>query len=114
MLLQAQSKPKKKASKANKHFEHSCKNVNQLTEILYSGAPDDMIIDNLRNLGIAIKVAIGDKVWAFKATQKAHKLRDTANKLTASRIAEYKTNQTCNSGNGQLELTCVSVSSNNE
>ena len=106
----------KDVSKANKAVENSCNAVNRFTESLYSdtSVSDDTLMFKLRNLITAVNNNIRDKVWAFKATQKAHKLRDIANKLTASRIAEYKTNQTCNNGNCQLALTCVSVSSNNE
>ena len=103
------------ASKANQKVVDSTKEVDLLTKNLYSdNVSGYTLVTNLRNLGFAVERMINHKISAFKATQQAIKLWDIANKLTARRIAEYKTNHKCDTVNSQLELTCVSVSSNNE
>jgi hypothetical protein len=103
------------ASEANKKLVNIRNEVDRLTTNLYNdNVSGYTLVANLRSLGFAVQRTGDLEISACKATQQASKLWDIANKLTARRIAEYKTNHKCDTVNSQLELTCVSVSSNNE
>jgi hypothetical protein len=103
------------ASEANEKLVNIRNEVDRLTTKLSNNNMSGyMRVKNLRSLGFAVERAGDLEISAFKATQQASKLWDIANKLTARRIAEYKTNHKCDNVNNPLALTCVFVSSNNE
>ncbi len=104
------------ASEANEKLVNIRNEVDRLTTKLYSNhnVSGYMRVKNLRSLGVAVERAGDLEISACKATQQAIKLWDIANKLTARRIAEYKTTHKCDNVNSPLALTCVPVSSNNE
>jgi len=103
------------ASEVNEKLVNIRNEVDRLTTKLSNNNMSGyMRVKNLRSLGFAVERASDLEISACKATQQVSKLWDIANKLTARRIAEYKTNHKCDNVNNPLALTCVFVSSNNE